>query len=270
MRIVYYDESGDDGFPDYSSPLFILSAVYMKDSDWKDNYSNLVQFRKYLHSKYFLPIKFEIHAKNLLLDKNPYREINNFAGRRIEFFTEYIEFISNLKIQIINIVIIKDHITSKDYNILDKAVTFSVQRIENDILKSSNSMENYVIISDPGRVKQMRSTTRKIQRVNYIPSKYSLKPYRSEISLLIEDPLEKDSRDSHFIQIADSISYIINLYTTGIVLKKDFPNRLKNILTEKVLFSWMNSLTKILNLHASAFDTYGIVFQPKKSGPKTA
>lgn len=28
MYIAYYDESGDDGFPAYSSPLFVLTALY--------------------------------------------------------------------------------------------------------------------------------------------------------------------------------------------------------------------------------------------------
>ena len=34
--ITYFDEAGDDGYPAYSSPQFILSALYMKDENWKN------------------------------------------------------------------------------------------------------------------------------------------------------------------------------------------------------------------------------------------
>jgi hypothetical protein len=31
MHIAYYDEAGDDGFPKYSSPLFVLSDYETKN-----------------------------------------------------------------------------------------------------------------------------------------------------------------------------------------------------------------------------------------------
>ena len=58
----------------------------------------------------------------------------------------------------------------------------------------------------------MRKVTRKIQRINYIPSKYS-GSYRKEIEKLIEDPMPKNSNESYFVQIADTIAYIIYLYS---------------------------------------------------------
>ncbi len=36
MYIAYYDESGDDGYPRYSSPLFVLSVTYLHYLNWKD------------------------------------------------------------------------------------------------------------------------------------------------------------------------------------------------------------------------------------------
>jgi hypothetical protein len=38
MHLVYYDESGDDGYPVCASPLFVLSAVYCPALDWMENF----------------------------------------------------------------------------------------------------------------------------------------------------------------------------------------------------------------------------------------
>ena len=46
MRIAYYDEAGDDGFPSYSSPLFALSAVYMHYLQWQPNFERGQGFRR--------------------------------------------------------------------------------------------------------------------------------------------------------------------------------------------------------------------------------
>ena len=52
MQIAYYDESGDDGFPAYSPPLFVLTVLYLHHLNWKDTYSTILDFRreqKFLH-----------------------------------------------------------------------------------------------------------------------------------------------------------------------------------------------------------------------------
>ena len=67
MYIAYIDESGDDGYPEYSSPIFILSAIYLYYQNWHEIYYRLVDFRRCLNDKYNLPIKLEIHTKNLIL-----------------------------------------------------------------------------------------------------------------------------------------------------------------------------------------------------------
>jgi len=41
MYLTYIDESGDDGFPQTSSNIFILSAMYMDDIFWRDNFSKI-------------------------------------------------------------------------------------------------------------------------------------------------------------------------------------------------------------------------------------
>ncbi|MFQ5632874.1 MAG: DUF3800 domain-containing protein [bacterium] len=63
MYIAYYDESGDDGYPAYSSPLFVLTSVYLHHLNWKDIYADIYAFRKFLKEQYGVPVKYELHAK---------------------------------------------------------------------------------------------------------------------------------------------------------------------------------------------------------------
>jgi hypothetical protein len=48
MYLVYFDESGDDGYPKTSSELFVLASVYMHEMFWKTNYNKIKKGRKEL------------------------------------------------------------------------------------------------------------------------------------------------------------------------------------------------------------------------------
>lgn len=263
MHLVYYDESGDDGYPIYSSPFFVLSAIYMHYLSWRNNYDLIKEFRRKLKNDFGLPVNLEMHTKNFLLDKNPYRDFNFSKQNRIKIITSFCEFLSSLELKIINTVIIKKNIISDKYDVLDKALTYSVQRIENDLSAVNESNKRFMIITDSGRVGKMRKTTRKIQKINYIPSKYSGFNYRKEIKYLIEDPLPKDSKESYFIQLADLVSYIITLYSSVKLEGHGLPNRLKDYVKFEDIIKWLEIIRSVLNLKASGKNIYGIVYYPK-------
>ena len=263
MRIVYYDESGDDGYPKYSSPLFCLTAVYMHYLKWKENYEIVSEFRRKLKSEFNFPIKLEMHTKQFLLDKNPFRDFKFSRQDRKKILTLYCQMISKLELKVINVVSIKDLLKKEDFDILDKTLTYSIQRIDNDLKSSSNPNDRFVIITDNGRLGKMRKTTRKIQKVNFIPSQYSTSKYRNEIKCLIEDPLPKDSKESYFIQISDLIAYLVYNFTLCKYGIGELPNRLKLFTSFEEIESWLNILKPVLNTKASKHNEYGIVFHPK-------
>lgn len=72
MVLVYYDKSGDDGYPQYSSPIFVLTAIYIRAEVWKTSFSQIQDFRKTLLEKHGLPVKTEMHLKYFLLNKKDY------------------------------------------------------------------------------------------------------------------------------------------------------------------------------------------------------
>ncbi|MEA3296014.1 MAG: DUF3800 domain-containing protein [Patescibacteria group bacterium] len=262
MYIAYYDESGDDGYPKCSSPLFVLSAIYLHYLNWKDVFENISEFRKQLKKDFNLPIKMEFHTKYFILNKNPYRKLQISDDDRLLIIELFCELISNLEVSIINVVINKKNILSQDYNVLDNALKYSIQRIENDLNKIDPS-KKFMIITDQGRIGKMRMTARKIQRINFIPSKYNIKPYRKEIKSLIENPLQKDSKESYFIQLADLIAFIIYVYSVYKLNVGKISNRMSKNVNMKNIIGLMERLKASLNLNASKSDPYGVVYYPK-------
>ena len=110
----------------------------------------------------------------------------------------------------------------------------------------------------------MRKTARAIRVYNPIQSKYSYEFTNQPIANLIEDILEKDSKESYFIQMVDYISYFVHLYYETHINRKSLPNRIANIIDDQFVGRVMATLKKSgrINLKANE-DSYGIVIYPK-------
>lgn len=263
MRIAYYDEAGDDGFPSYSSSLFALSAVYMHYLQWQPNFERVQEFRRALKRDFGFPVKLEMHTKYFALGKNPYRPLGLSEDDRLQVMDLFADLIGSLQLSIINVVVVKPNLTSQAVGVLDTALKFSVQRIENDLDPTRNADARFMIITDPGRVGAMRTTTRRIQRINYIPSRFTASPYRREITALIEDPIQKDSKESYFIQLADFVSFVTYLYahfTTGV---GQVHGRMPAAVDQGKIREWMDRMRPSLNTRAAGDDEFGVKIFPR-------
>jgi hypothetical protein len=260
MYLVYFDESGDDGYPKYYSELFVLTSCYLHHQKWQEIYNSLKEFRKRLKQSFGIPIKLEFKAREFILNKNPYRKFNISDNNRKKILEIIADFLGNIEIKFINVVINKKKIKKDNYPILENALKFNIQRIENDL--KIDPLNKFLIITDEGRVGKMRYTTRKIQKINIIPSKF-IGRYRREIKLLIEDPLPKKSQESYFIQMCDFVAFLIYLYGIKKFLNKEWSNRLSTVLNLNELIRIINKIKPVLNLKATNENEYGIVCYPK-------
>jgi hypothetical protein len=262
MYLVYFDESGDDGIINSSSHIFVLTGCYFHYLKWKEIFESIKEFRYYLKKEFNIPMKIEIKAKHFILNKNPYKDFNFSNEIRILIFKKIANFIGNLHdIKFINVLINKKVIENENYPILENSLKYNIQRIENDL--ESYPVNRFLIITDQGRVGKMQKITRKIQRYNPIPSKYSDGFYRKEIKLMIEDPLPKNSKESYFIQLCDYVSYVIGLYGIKKYLNGNWAKRLRPILNYDNLIEILNLIKPVLNLRANPKDEYGLVCYPK-------
>jgi hypothetical protein len=263
MYICYFDESGDDGYPKYSSEIFILTAVYMHHSKWKDNYDKIIRLRRYLKNQYGLPVKQEFHTREFILDKSHYHGLYTRQQRK-EILFLCCKAVKILELKIINVCINKTKVNRPQYDVLKNALTYAVQRVENDMIYMSGD-SRFIMITDEGRIAKMTRTTRLIQKINYIPSHYTAKSYRKEIKCLIEDPLPKKSSQSYFIQLADMISFIVNLYIKANTCtpRVEWGKRALDVLGYGDEIKLLNLLKGNINLKASSSNEFGIVIYPK-------
>lgn len=259
-QIVYCDETGDDGLNTSSSEAFILTSIYMPSSSWQDNYNTVKALRSNLKKEYGFHTGQEMHTKHFLTDKNPYRAYQWTSTQKIDILKKYTLMISSLNLSSVNVIIDKSLISTTNYPILENALTYNIQRIEND----SQGSWNFLLITDKGRISPMRKTARAIRAYNPIQSQFGgfiNKPIKN----MIEDVLEKDSQESHFIQICDFISYFVHLYYLIWYKKKALPNRVANLINKDFVSRVMATFSAngVLNEKASR-EKYGLVIYPKK------
>lgn len=258
-RIVYCDETGDDGLNTSSSNDFILTSIYMPSSSWQSNFDAVKSFRKDLKQSFGFHTGQEMHTKHFLTDKNPYRSYGWSDEQKRDILKAFTLMIAGLDLKIVNVIIDKEKISRPDYHVLENALTYNIQRIEND----SNGNWNFIIITDRGRISPMRKTARAIRAYNPIQSQfggYVNKPIKS----LVEDILDKDSKESYFIQICDFVSYFVHLYYKTHYKKESLPNRVAKLIDTNFIGSVMATFnsTQVFNLKASS-EKYGLVIYPK-------
>lgn len=257
--IAYFDETGDDGETTASSDVFVLTSVYMNADVWQENYNAYKSFRKEMKEKYGLHVSEEMHTKHLVRDKGLYRPYGWTTEQRRELLKEFAVAISKLQIKVVNVVIDKNHIKTEDYPVLANALTYNVQRIEND----SKGAWKYIIISDKGRIAPMRKTARQIRAFNPIQSIFG-GSRNVPVQGLIEDILEKDSSESYFIQICDFISFFVYLYYKNVVKMEPLPIRVQQVIDTEFIGRVMATFEHggILNKKASS-QKLGLVIYPK-------
>lgn len=259
--IAYFDETGDDGVTTASSEAFVLTSLYMSSESWQHNFDKIRACRRELKDKYGFHISEELHTKHLLSDKDPYRKYGWTVEQKREIIVAITKCISSLDAKAINVIIDKTRFHDQNYHVLENALKYNIQRIEND----SNGKWNYIIITDKGRLPPMRSTARAIRAYNPIQSKYSSEYTNQPIQYLIEDILEKDSEESYFIQICDFISYNVHLYYKTLGKKEALPNRVGRIIDKEFVGRVLATFKEggILNLKANQSNNYGLVIYPK-------
>ena len=113
----------------------------------------------------------------------------------------------------------------------------------------------------------MKKIARKVRAVNFIPLN-SFEVNNNPVSNLVEDIIEKDSKESDFIQISDIISYLVSNYVNVFIKNEPFTGRAKRFFQDKDrIVKYMNMLkdNNKFNISASIRNTYGLVIYPKNN-----
>jgi hypothetical protein len=206
---MYIDESGDPGLKSSISNYFVLSGLIIHETDWIKLLNEFRYFRQKQFQKYRLPVRAEIHA-GAMINGRLSDNYNIQKNERFLILRSVIDWLASYnQLRIVSVIVDKTNFTSSE-EVFEFAWRNLIQRFENflnHINKKTGLSEHGIIIPDNTNGDVVKKIERKMRKINYIPSKYSVESRNVPIYLVIEDPFFKDSAESYFTQMIDVVSY---------------------------------------------------------------
>lgn len=235
---MYVDESGDVGLNNSPTRYFVLSAIIIHESRWKETLSNLVDFRRLLRDNKGLKLREEIHCTELI--NNPKDLVRIKRNDRLDIIKKCIDWLnSQAQINVFSVIVDKKGRTD---DIFELAWNTLLMRFENTLkYKNFNGSQNEddkgMVLADNTEGEKLKKLIRKMRHYNTIPNtkQYYSGGFRNiKLECLIEDPIFRDSKNSLLHQMNDVVAYCTRQkYEPNAYMKKkgghQFYKRLANV-----------------------------------------
>lgn len=206
MYFAYFDESGDSGMGTKSpTSAFALACVLIHDNDWLNALDQAVAFRRYLRDQFRIPMRAELKATSLIHNSGDIKAAELTFDARMAAYRAVMRFQRKTGlVKVFAIVLAKDRIQKRDTDVRDRAWEFAIQRLERF---GSANKDNILVIPDEGHGDFLRRKIRAMRRFSYVQSMYGTGSLDRRAVNILEDPVERKSSDSYFIQFADLDAY---------------------------------------------------------------
>ena len=200
------DESGDPGLSS-AVPTYTVAAVLLHDRDWVHAFEQMIGFRRYLRHFFGLYMRTEVKGSQLAKGNGPWSALGLGDGVRKRIFRSFMRFENKLAtIQTFAVVIDKSDpsLTGPD-DVRERAWRYALQRVETF---TRTSHETVMLLPDSGQYLWLRKLARAMRRHSPVGSLYGTGSLQRQLlRVLIDDPVERDSQESFFIQLADLNAY---------------------------------------------------------------
>lgn len=249
MYLMYVDESGDTGLANSPTRYFALSGMTVHESRWRDLLDHLVAFRRTMRAVHGLPMRTEIHASEYLRSP-PVPGMAKFA--RLAILRQMLDELAKIDYISFTHVVIDKSGKPADYDVFESAWRAIFQRFENTIgygnFPGGHRGDKGLVISDNTDGRKLTRLVRRMAVHNVIPGMGGLAARNMPMVRVIEDPHNKDSADSYFVQACDVTAYFLQQ-------KFDPCSYVKR----KGASQYFNRLAPVLNTRASQANGFGIV-----------
>lgn len=206
MYLCYMDESGDTGVtPGSPTPTYTVAAVLVHETHWVQLFEDLIGFRRYLRKSFGLRMRAEIKATQLIRGSGPWSELGLGETVRKRVYRSLMRFQGKSGGVLTYAVVVDKSKRDSADDVRDRAWRFAFQRIERTM---STRDERVMLIPDGGQYLWIRKLAREMRRFSMPGSMLGIGALeRPMLKVLIDDPVERDSRESYFIQLADLNAY---------------------------------------------------------------
>ena len=212
MYLAYTDESGDSGYENSPTKYIVICCILVYETNWLGTLEKLIALRQELKKKYGIPIRSELKAEHLVYGRGPLKDLGLNRIRRVNIYGELLDFeAKNLEIKTFAIAIAKERITSKSTNDpRARAWEYLTQRLDT-FCRKCHPPDRIILLPDEGHGYMVRRIMRRARRFQMVKGFYG---GRLDIKAqhLIEDPVDKKSSESYFVQVADWNAYAAHRY----------------------------------------------------------
>ena len=189
MYFCYVDESGDSGKVKSPTSLFALAAVLVDDKRWREAREHVSNFRRSLEGKFGVKFNDKLRASDIVHNRGDFRNSGMSFQERMALYEEAMQFQQKCGVMCVFAVAVqKDRAGERDVG--DIAWEMAIARASHF---GHEAGENVHFLPDRGHGTLI---TKKIAQMR-----------EREATNIVEDPSDRNSRDSWFVQLADLNAY---------------------------------------------------------------
>ena len=204
-HLAYFDESGDAGLVNSPTQYFVLACVLVPEADWLASLDALVALRAGLRTKYAIRTRPEIKSTDIRRGRGPLLGLRLSPATRMRLFRGLMIYQARKlpSLRAFAVAIRKASCAARGREPRETAWQFALQRVDR-FCRSANSRA--LLFPDEGHGPFIKRLTRRFRRFQNIPGAFG-----GNLSIplrrVLEDPNDRESHDSYFIQLADWNAY---------------------------------------------------------------
>ena len=212
MYLCYLDASGDPGVGAGSpTPYYVVNALFISADEWPAIFDDVVAHRRWLKAQFGLLMREELKGSQLASGSGVWRRRRTGDRVRHAIYRSVMRLEANLATKYgagsafgtFSVAVDKASKASKD-DVLRTAWEFTLQRLERQCSKTG---ERVLLLPDDGETQHLTPLARRMRRFNRPGSAFGSGSLARPFSHLVEDPAERHSHRSYFIQLADLNAY---------------------------------------------------------------
>ncbi len=204
-HLAYFDESGDSGLVGSPTRFFVLSCVLVPEGEWLSGLDALVDLRKGLRERHGIATRPELKSTDIRRGRGPLHGHNFSQYDRARLFRWLMRYQSRRlpALRTFAVAIDKAKCAAKDREPRETAWQYTLQRVDS-FCRAADSRA--LLFPDEGHGNFIKRLTRKLRRFQNIGGAFGGK-LSIPLQRILEDPNDRQSHDSYFIQLADWNAY---------------------------------------------------------------
>lgn len=206
------DESGDPGVGHGSpTPTYTVACLFVHDSHWVSLFEDVLRFRRYLRANFNLRMRAEVKANELVRGSGAWASLPHGDRVRKQIFRSFMRLQGKTgTIKTFAVSIDKSRCSSPD-EVRLAAWRHTLERVERFATYNNDTV---MLFPDSGNYDRFRKLAREMRRFSHVGSLLAdgSSLARPLANVLIDDPVERDSKQSYFVQLADLNAYAAYRY----------------------------------------------------------